>query len=227
VARQRAVVDLVCAVIEGLECLRVKQTHKEIKCVVVVGNDSVKSHFLLAQRVKVHVVMVGQGLDLRQIKGRETDSRTHQNRLCGFARGQFEHLILPDGNAVRFSAFYGFKEQIEWGHMSFIFLAHLGVFQHAHDHREVLLVFWGFLKQHEDDGLQERGFGFGPEWIGFVAALRRGGLDQVIDQLQHVFFVAQVAERIVAVRLFQIHKVQNAHIVALLFEITARGKQHF
>ncbi len=28
--RQRAVVDLVCAVIKGLERLRVKQTHKEI-----------------------------------------------------------------------------------------------------------------------------------------------------------------------------------------------------
>ena len=111
--------------------------------------------------------------------------------------------------------------------MPFIFLAHLGVFQHAHDHGEVLLIFWGFLKQHEDDRLQECGFGFGPERVGLVAALWRGGLDQVIDQFQHVLFVAQVAERIVAVRLFQIHKVQNAHVIALLFEIAARGKQHF
>ena len=111
--------------------------------------------------------------------------------------------------------------------MPFIFLAHLGVFQHAHDHREVLLIFRCFLKQHEDDGLQECGFGLRPERIGLVAALRRGGLDQVIDQLQHVLFVAQIAEWIVAVRLFQIHKVQNAHVVALLFEVTARGKQHF
>lgn len=54
-----------------------------------------------------------------------------------------------------------------------------------------------------------------------------GRLDQVIDQLQHVLFVAQIAEWIVAVRLFQIHKVQNAHVVALLFEVAARGKQHF
>ena len=43
--------------------------------------------------------------------------------------------------------------------MPFIFLAHLRVFQHTHDHREILLVFRRFLKQHEDDGLQERGFG--------------------------------------------------------------------
>ena len=98
---------------------------------------------------------------------------------------------------------------------------------YAHDHREVLLIFRCFLKQHEDDGLQECGFGFGPKRIRLMAALRRGGLDQVVDQLQHVLFVAQIAERIVTVRLFQIHKVQNAHVVALLFEIAARGKQHF
>ena len=110
--------------------------------------------------------------------------------------------------------------------MPFIFLAYLGIFQHAHDHREVLLVLWCFLKQHEDDRLQECGFGFGPKRIGLVAALWGGRLDQVIDQLQHVLFVAQIAERVVAVRLFQIHKVQNAHVVALLFEVTARGKQH-
>lgn len=30
VARQRAVMNLVCAVIQGLECLRVKQAYKEI-----------------------------------------------------------------------------------------------------------------------------------------------------------------------------------------------------
>ena len=60
-----------------------------------------------------------------------------------------------------------------------------------------------------------------------TSALRGGGLDQVIDQFQHILFVAQIAEWIVAVRLFQIHKVQNAHVVALLFEVAARGKQHF
>ena len=98
---------------------------------------------------------------------------------------------------------------------------------YAHDHREVLLIFRCFLKQHEDDGLQECSFGFGPERVGLVAALWGGGLDQVIDQLQHVLFVAQIAERIVAVRLFQIHKVQNAHVIALLLEVAARGKQDF
>ena len=83
--------------------------------------------------------------------------------------------------------------------MPFIFLSHLGVFQHAHDHREVLLIFRGFLKQHEDDRLQECGFGFGPEWVGLVAALWGSGLDQVVHQLQHILFVAQIAERIITI----------------------------
>ena len=86
-ARQRAVVDLVCAVIQGLERLRVKQAYKEIERVVVIWDNSVERDLFFSQRVKVHVVMVGQGLDLRQIKGCETDSRTHQDRFCGFARG--------------------------------------------------------------------------------------------------------------------------------------------
>ena len=87
VARQRAVMNLVCAVIQGLECLRVKQAYKEIKRVVVVGNDSVKRDLFFAQRVKVHIVVVGQGLNLRQIERCKADSRTHQDRFCGLARG--------------------------------------------------------------------------------------------------------------------------------------------
>ena len=117
-----------------MERLRVKQAYKEIERVVVIWDNSVERDLFLAQRVKVHVVMVGQCLNLRQIERREADSRTHQDRFRSLARGQFEHLILPDGDAVRLSALDGFKEQIEWRHMPFIFLAHLGIFQYAHDH---------------------------------------------------------------------------------------------
>ena len=79
--------NLVCAVIEGLKRLCVKQAHKEVERVVVVRNNSVERDLLFSQRVKIHIVMVGQGLNLRQIKGCETDSRTHQDRFCGLARG--------------------------------------------------------------------------------------------------------------------------------------------
>ena len=47
--------------------------------VIIVWNDSIKRNLLFAQRVEIHVIMVGQGLNLRQIKGCKTDSRTHQD----------------------------------------------------------------------------------------------------------------------------------------------------
>ena len=75
----------------------------------------------------------------------------------------------------------------------------LEVFQHPHDHGEVLLILRGLLKQHEDDGLQQRGLRLGPEGVGLMAALWRGGLDEVIDQPQGVLLVPQVAEGVVAV----------------------------
>ena len=68
----------------SLSC--VKQAHKEIERVVVVRDDSVECNLFLTQRVEIHVVMVGQGLDLWQVEGCEADGRTHQNRFCSLAR---------------------------------------------------------------------------------------------------------------------------------------------
>lgn len=59
-----------------------------------------------------------------------------------------------------------------------------------------------------------------------MAALRRGGLDQIVHQLQCVLFVPEVAEGIVAVGLTEIDQIQNANIVALAFEVAAGSQQH-
>ena len=84
-ARQHPVVDLVRAVIERLERLGVQQTHEEVKRAVVVGNHRVERTLLLAQRVEIYIVMVRNGLDLRQIERREAHGGGHQDRLRGFA----------------------------------------------------------------------------------------------------------------------------------------------
>ena len=60
-----------------------------------------------------------------------------------------------------------------------------------------------------------------------MAALGRGRLDQRIHQLQCVFFIPQVAEGVIAVRLFQIHKIQHPDVIALLFQVSARVGQDF
>ena len=85
--------DLVGTVIERLKRLRVKQAYKEIERVVVIWDNSVERDLFLAQRVKVHVVMVGQGLNLRQIERREADSRTHQDRFRSLARNELSRTF--------------------------------------------------------------------------------------------------------------------------------------
>ena len=79
------------------------------------------------------------------------------------------------------------------------------------------------MKQHKDDGLEERRLGLGPEWIGLMAVLGGGGLDKVIDQTQGVLFVPQVAEGVVPIRLLQVHQVEYANVIALAFQPAAGG----
>lgn len=59
-----------------------------------------------------------------------------------------------------------------------------------------------------------------------MTPLGRGGLNEIVHQLQSVFFVPQVAEWIVSVGLLQIHKVQHPDIVPLAFEVAACSSQH-
>ena len=80
-AGQGPVVDLVGAVVEGLERLGVEQAHQKIEAVVVVGYDGVERTFLLSQSVEVHIVPVRDGLDLRQIEGGQPHSGGHEDRF--------------------------------------------------------------------------------------------------------------------------------------------------
>ena len=59
-----------------------------------------------------------------------------------------------------------------------------------------------------------------------MAALWRGGLDEIVHQPQHILFVPQVAEGIVSVRLLQVDEVQHPDVIALALEVAARGSQH-
>ena len=81
VAGQGPVVDLVGAVIEGLERLGVEQTHQKIETVVIVGYDCIEGALLFSQRVQVHIVPVRDGLNLRQIEGSQPHSGRHKDRF--------------------------------------------------------------------------------------------------------------------------------------------------
>ena len=81
VVGQGPVVNLVGAVVEGLERLGVEQAHQKIQAVVVVGYDGVQSAFLFSQRVQVHIIPVCNGFDLRQIDGSQPHSGRHEDRF--------------------------------------------------------------------------------------------------------------------------------------------------
>ena len=78
---QGPVVDLVGAVVQCLECLGIEQAHQKVKCLIVVRDHGVERTFLLPQGVEVHIIPVGDGLDLGQVEGSQPDGSGHENRL--------------------------------------------------------------------------------------------------------------------------------------------------
>ena len=112
-AGQGPMVDLVGAVVEGLERLGVEQGYQKIECRVIVRDDGVQRHLLFAQGVEVHVVVVGDGLDLGQVEGGQPDGGGHEDGLGGLARGHLKDLVLPHRHAVRPDLLYGLEEQVQ------------------------------------------------------------------------------------------------------------------
>ncbi len=72
-------VDLVGAVIEGLERLTVQQGYQKVEAVIVIRDHGVQGAFFLAQRVQIHIVVVGDGLDLRQVERGQPDGGGHED----------------------------------------------------------------------------------------------------------------------------------------------------
>ena len=73
--------DLVGAVVEGLECLGVEQAYQKVKSRIVVRYDGIQCALLLPQGVEVHIVMVCDGLDLGQVEGGQPDGGGHEYGL--------------------------------------------------------------------------------------------------------------------------------------------------
>ena len=80
-AGQGPVVDLIRAVVEGLERLGVEQAHQKIERLIVVRYDGVQRALPLPQGVEIHIIPVGDGLDLGQVEGGQPDSGGHQDRF--------------------------------------------------------------------------------------------------------------------------------------------------
>ena len=111
--RQRAMVDLVGAVVQRLKYLGIQQADEEIEGRVIIRDYGIEGAFFLSQGIQVHVIMVGDGLDLRQIEWGQPHGGAYQNTFRCLARRLLEYLILPQGHTFRTLMFHRLKQQIQ------------------------------------------------------------------------------------------------------------------
>ena len=109
-------------------------------------------------------------------------------------------MVLPHGNVVRLFFLQGFKEKIERRLIIVIFLLCAAVFNHIQNRFHVLIFGRGFVEQVKHERGVKRRFRFLPEWIICFCTFRRGVFDEIVDQLEHVRILSDVAKRVVAVR---------------------------
>ena len=198
--------DLIRTVIKRLKRLGIEQRHQKIEGAVIVRDYGVESAFLFSQGIEVHIVVVCDGPNLGQVKGSQTNRGGDQDALGCLARALLEYFVLPERHALRVLPFYGLEQQIQGGEILVILLSNLRVFQHPHDHGEVLLILWSLLEQ--------------------MAALWCGSLDEIIDQLEDIFFISQIAEWVVSVRLLQVDQVEHPDFIPFAFQPSSGGCEH-
>lgn len=86
-------VDLVGAVVQCLEYLGVQQADEKVEGRVIIRDHGIEGAFFLSQGIQVHVIMVGDSFDLRQIEGCQPHSGRHQNRFCRLARNELSRTL--------------------------------------------------------------------------------------------------------------------------------------
>ena len=59
-----------------------------------------------------------------------------------------------------------------------------------------------------------------------MAALWCGSLDEVIDQLEDIFFISQIAEWVVSVRLLQVDQVEHPDVIPFAFQPSSCRSEH-
>ena len=151
-------VDLVSTVVQRLKYLGIQQADEEIEGRIIIRDHGIEGTFFLSQGIQVHVIMVGDGLDLRQIEWGQPHGGAYQNTFRCLARRLLEYLILPQGHTFRMLMFHRLKQQVQRRDVFVIILPDFSVFQHAHDHGKVLFILRRFLVQHEDNGLEQSCF---------------------------------------------------------------------
>ena len=120
---------------------------------------------MLSKGVQIHIIMVCDSCQLGQVEGSQTDGGGDQDAFGSLSRRLLEHLVLTHRHALRVVPLQLLEQEIKRGQMVLVLLLYLGLLQHPHDKAEVLFLRQCDLPEHEDDGLQEGGFGFRPKRV--------------------------------------------------------------
>ena len=74
-------------------------------------------------------------------------------------RRLLENAVLLTGDAVEFTHFQAFEQDVQRGLVVVIVLVDFSSGDHLHDHREVLFFGRGLVQQVQHEGLEQRRFG--------------------------------------------------------------------
>lgn len=208
---------LVRLVVQLLESLRIQEPYKAVERIVVAVGDHTENGLLsLAQPGQFQRVFIGDVLDLPQREGSQTDSSGHKNAFRRLARRLFENMVLPYGDVIWLLFLQRLKKQIQCRLIIVIVLFRPAVLDHGEHHFHGLLIRRRLMEKVEHKGGVEGNFGFFPKGIVLCGVLRRGVLNEIVDQPEHIWVLADITERVIAVGMARLNEVEHLDNISLL-----------
>ena len=136
-------------------------------------------------------------------------------------------MVLPHGDVVRLFFLQCFKQQVKRRLIIVIFFLCAAVFDHVENGFHVLIFGRCFVEQVKHERCVKRRFRFLPERIICLCAFWRGVFDEIVDQLEYICILADIAKGVVAVRFRRVDQVKNAQNITFLQKQISDGTEHF
>jgi hypothetical protein len=90
---ESSAINVVRLLAKGVKKLGVAHRRQEVKRVVRITDDDKKRGLLVADGVKLKLVVPGDFPDLGDIERREAGAAAYQNRFCGFSASQLSSIF--------------------------------------------------------------------------------------------------------------------------------------
>ena len=211
---QPTAVHIVGLFAQKIEKLGVGHAYEKIKTVVGVAHDEKHGRLAVSQGVQLQFVIGSQLPQLLNIKGSQSRTAAHQDRLRGFACRKGIFSILADSEVVRVAFFQFIKHQIHGIFEVLIILPYLHGVDKLDESGKILLVLRGLIMNVANERSIEQRLGLDPKIVPGLA-LAFGVGNQRRDQLQNVLFTVNVGKGIVVHRLFEVDGVEDFEAIVV------------